>query len=344
LAKSNIPEHKDGRTIYGKFVKPAMVNREKVAAHYALLSLFEQPQEETKVYCYRVHLEDLQSSEAGRAKLVVGKARITSEITYESDVLSFGAVHMGDHLMNCGVGISNGDYDDLKKELSDPFSRADFSQVIRILDRHFGESTYSLGSIFRDDQRKTLKLVTESAVSQAEAAYRQLYETHAPMMRFMTDLNVPPPRAFSIAAEFAVNGSLREAFEDQENLDLARINTLLDEARQNDIRLDGETLAFAARRAIKRLSEMLLADPGNLELLKNLEAVAGLVRGLPFEVNVWRAQNSYYQMLQNTYPEWVQKLSQGDEAAKEWIEHFIGLGRNLSIRVEEPAMELSKAS
>src|SRR5439155_13154231 len=49
LAKSNIPEHKDGRTIYEQFVKPAMVDREKVAAHYALLSLFEQPDEVTKV-------------------------------------------------------------------------------------------------------------------------------------------------------------------------------------------------------------------------------------------------------------------------------------------------------
>jgi hypothetical protein len=209
LAKSNIPEHNDGRTIYEKFVKPAMVNREKVAAHYALLSLFEQPHEDTKVYCYRVHLDDLISSEAGRAKLVVGKALITSEITYESDVLSFGALHMGDHLMNCGVGIyrSDEEYSNLKQELSDPFSRADFSEVIRILDRHFGKSIYSLRSIFRDDQRKTLKLVMMSAISHAEAAYRQLYETHAPMMRFMTDLNVPPPRAFSMAAEFAVNSN-----------------------------------------------------------------------------------------------------------------------------------------
>src|SRR5262249_24981236 len=49
LAKSNIPEHKDGRRIFEKFVKPAMVDRHKVAAHYALISLFETPQTETKV-------------------------------------------------------------------------------------------------------------------------------------------------------------------------------------------------------------------------------------------------------------------------------------------------------
>jgi hypothetical protein len=40
-AKSNLPEHRDGRLIYRKFVKPAMVDLEKVGAHYAISSLFE---------------------------------------------------------------------------------------------------------------------------------------------------------------------------------------------------------------------------------------------------------------------------------------------------------------
>src|SRR5262249_19533255 len=40
-AKSNIPEHQDGRVIYEKFVKSARVDRKKVAAHYGLISLFE---------------------------------------------------------------------------------------------------------------------------------------------------------------------------------------------------------------------------------------------------------------------------------------------------------------
>src|SRR5262249_4271648 len=36
LAKSNIPEHKDGANIYLKFVKPAMVDLLKLGAHYAI--------------------------------------------------------------------------------------------------------------------------------------------------------------------------------------------------------------------------------------------------------------------------------------------------------------------
>src|SRR5207247_10511347 len=64
LAKSNIPEHTNGRVIYDKFVRPAMVDRQKVGAHYALMSLFENYTEETKVHCYKVQTEDLTAVEA----------------------------------------------------------------------------------------------------------------------------------------------------------------------------------------------------------------------------------------------------------------------------------------
>jgi hypothetical protein len=294
-----------------------------------------------------VHLEDSQRIEAGRSKLVIGRIMVTSEVNHESEVLTFGALHIGDHLMNCGVRQSGNDqeYDALKHEMMDPFNRADFPEVIRILDRHFGSSTYSLRSIFHDDQRKILNTILRSTLAEAEAVYRQVYETHAPMMRFMTDLRVPPPSAFSMAAEFALNSSLRSAFLDIENVDFSRITALLDEARTQSVTLDGTTLGFALRKAIKKLSERLLDDQTNLDLMKNLEAAAGLARSLPFDVNIWRAQNNYYQMLQNTCPAQAEKAAQGDAPAREWVEHFAALGRNLSVKVETGAMpELQLAS
>ena len=38
--------------IYEKFVKPAIMTRETVAAHYAISSLFESYPDETKIYSY----------------------------------------------------------------------------------------------------------------------------------------------------------------------------------------------------------------------------------------------------------------------------------------------------
>src|SRR5262249_10322467 len=204
LAKSNIPENKNGRVIYEKFVRPSVVDWRKIAAHYALRSLFEPHPQHERIYCYSVDLNDLDMNDTGRTKLAIGRAKIVSEITQESEELSFGALYMGEHTMNAGVGVYHGEesYSVLKQDLISSFMRADFPDVIRVLDRHFGESTYSLRSIFHDDQRKILGVLMKSTLAEGEAVYRQLYETHAPMMRFLGDLHVPLPRAFQTAADF----------------------------------------------------------------------------------------------------------------------------------------------
>jgi hypothetical protein len=336
-AKSNIPENKNGRIVYEKFVRPAMVDRKKVAVHYGLMALFEPYPDEARVYCFNVQLEDSQRVEAGKSKLVIGKIGVASEITYESDLLSFGALYIGDHLMNCGVAdFAEDNYTALKREIVDPFNRADFPEVIRILDRYCGESTYSLRSIFHDDQRKIVNTILKATLAEAEASHRQIYETHAPMMRFVTDLNIPLHGAFSTAAQFALNSALREAFQNLEKVDFSRITTLLDEARNQGVTLDGTTLGFALRRSIKYLTEQLVTNDSDLELIKKLEAAAGLARDMPFEVSIWRAQNNYYQILQKTYPERLEQARRGDATAREWVEHFAALGRNLSVKVDMP--------
>src|SRR5437899_10199237 len=60
LAKSNLPEHGDGRRVYEKFVRPAMVDWERLGAHYAISSLFESYPEQTKIYCFMTEREDYQ--------------------------------------------------------------------------------------------------------------------------------------------------------------------------------------------------------------------------------------------------------------------------------------------
>jgi len=123
-AKSNIPDHGDGRQIYEKFVKPAMVNWERLGAHYAISSLFEIYPEQARIYCYKADREDYQSFEAGKSKLVMGRVKLTSEITHEFSVLSFGVLHFGDHNLNGGVKELLGEeeaYQTLVREALSPF-------------------------------------------------------------------------------------------------------------------------------------------------------------------------------------------------------------------------------
>ena len=333
LAKSNLPEHGDGRRVYEKFVRPAMVDWERLGAHYAISSLFESYPEQTKIYCFMAEREDYQILEAGMAKMAVGRVKLISEITRESSALGFGVIHMGDHNVNGGVQkyLSDESYQALIHEAAEPLTRADFAEVIRLMDRRFGESHYSVRSLFRDEQRKTLDLILSATLEEAETLYRQIYEHRAPMMRFLTALHIPLPKAFQSAAEIVLNGYLRRAFE-QEEIDTERINGLLETAKVEGISLDNATLEFAFRKNIERMAERFAAEPTEAHL-RQLDTAASLLRSLPFTVDLWKVQNVYYGMLKNVYPKMRENKERGDELAQALIDGFEALGQKLAVKV-----------
>src|SRR5262245_8122111 len=102
-AKSNVRQHRDGRRVYEKLVKPARVDLAKVAAHYAASSLFESYPRRSRVYCFTAESDGVEAVEVGKAKLVLGRARVASEVTREWGVFDFAAVHFGDVNLHGGV-------------------------------------------------------------------------------------------------------------------------------------------------------------------------------------------------------------------------------------------------
>jgi len=332
-AKSNLPEHGNGRQIYERLARPGMVDWERVGAHYAVRSLFESYPEQTKLYCFAAARESYQVLEAGAARMAIGRLRLMSETTREATVLSFGALHMGDHNINSGVRkfISEETDQALIREIAEPFMRADFAEVIRIMDRRFGESNYSLPSLFRDEQRTVLEAILSSMLDDAEALYRQLYERRAPMLRLLSILNIPLPKAFYAAAEVVLNGYLRRALE-QEEIDTERVRTLLETAKIEGVALDRATLEFTYRRNLQRMATRLAAHPAETEL-NRLNAAAELIQMLPFQMELWEIQNVYYRLLEKIYPDLRRQWELGGDAAAAWVKSFEALGRKLAVKV-----------
>jgi hypothetical protein len=218
------------------------------------------------------------------------------------------------------------------EQLSGAFGGADFTQAIRLLDKHFGTHTYSLRTLFRDEQRRILHIILEGTLDEAEAAYRRLYEDHAALMRFLADLGNPLPKAFTMAAEFVINTGLRRAFE-AETLDFERIQTLLEEAHRWTITLDAADLRYALERTLDAMAGWLRVSVSDPALLQALSATVELVERLPFDVSLWKLQNVYYDLSQTLHPEMRQKAEGGDAEARAWIEAFVPLGAKLSVRV-----------
>ncbi|MFH1025514.1 MAG: DUF3536 domain-containing protein, partial [Nitrospirota bacterium] len=128
LAKSNLPEHENGAIIYDKFVKPAIIDMKRAAAHYAVNSLFEDYIDETGIYSYTIRKEDYQKIPAGSTKLAVGRISVSSNITEESEQISFCILHFGGHALNGGVRTFLGDeaYSAMKEEIITTFEKGAF--------------------------------------------------------------------------------------------------------------------------------------------------------------------------------------------------------------------------
>ena len=333
-AKSNLQEYVDGRCIYEKWVKPATIDLAKVAAHYAISSLFEEYGKKSMIYCYSVDRQDYQKGECGKIKIAVGHVQVTSEITKESQDMSFGVVHFGDHNVNAGVRAYRGEeaYNEMLSEMIQTCSAADFPGVIRLLDKHFGTSTYDLKSLFRDEQNKVLGNILQSTLDEAESAYRQIYQSHYPLMRFLTGLRNPLPRALQFAAEFILNTDLRRALA-ADTPDVAAIKKLLEEAGLWKVQLDTRGLPHVFRQTLEKKMFNFVNKPEDTALMNEMIALVELAQSLPFAVELRGVQNLCHPMFKTVYTEFQNRAKGEDQIAKDWIAQFVSLGDKLAIRV-----------
>ena len=293
--KSNLPEHGDGKQIYEKLVKPAIVTTDLVAAHYAISSLFESYGERTNIYCYDVEREDYSLEVEGKSKLAIGRARFSSKITGETEHLGFGVLHLGDH--NIAAGVSHfenlEDYEKLKSSLTESFSQADATGALNTLTQQFPGNTFSLRTLFRDEQRKIVNMILNDSLATTAAAYRTIYDGQAALIRFLTALRIPVPAAFQAAAEIALNNQLKQAFE-REEPDTEGIQSHLKEAAASNVKLDVPGLEFAIRKRLEREAAVFAAQATNIEVVQKLRKLLEFVATLPFPVTLWEVQNISY--------------------------------------------------
>jgi len=293
-AKSSIPEHGDGAVIYEKWVKPAFVDIERVAAHYAISSVFENYGDKTPIYCYHVEREEHAREAEGKLRLETGRARFSSDITVESATLTFAALYLGDHNITAGVRPADPAKDSgLHERLAQKFRTADTAEAIRILDDEFDNKTYSLRSLFRDEQRRIVNILLNESLASAAAAYRSIFDNQAPFVRFLNSLSIPIPNAFQYAAEISLSHELGEVFVRAE-LDPQAILSVVNEAAASHTKLDRTTLEYTIRRRLELEATLFAEHPEDIAHVERFRKLLEVAASLPFKVNLWQVQNICY--------------------------------------------------
>ncbi len=331
--KSNVPEHGDGAAIYQRQIKTMQVGLEQVAAHYAISSNFTSYPDEAELFCYSIRRLSYEVVTSGRGRLLFGQARVASQITQEPETVIFAVVHFGDQNITAVVKRFDPsrveEYKDFVEKARSAVIGADFPALIRLFDQLFRSKTYTIQSLFRDEQRRIVKLILASTIAEVESSLIAIYEDHASLLHFLGKIGVPKPPALSMAATFAVNVKLRRALE-SDPIDALQVRAYRGLASGDKIEVDRSTLSFISDQKMKRVMVRLQADFRNMALLENALMTARTLKELPFELNIWQAQNIWYDTL---------KLAHKQELPDGWMDKFLGLGTQMKIRVDELVVE-----
>jgi ribosomal 50S subunit-associated protein YjgA (DUF615 family) len=266
--------------------------------------------------------------------LAVGRAHVASAITGHNQTFSFAVLHFGDQNITAAVKSYSEadahDFEEFAAQVSEEVQRANFPGVIRMLDQYYGSVDYSLTSLFTDEQRRIVRLILNSTLWDIENSLTTIYQDHASLLHYLSQAGLPMPPALTLAAGFAVNAGLRRALE-SDPVDQAQLRAHLSLAKADQVKLETATLAYIADQRMKRAMVELQMSSGSIEMLERAVLLARILIELPFEPNLWQAQNIWYEILRTSG---YALTSLNSEDRPRWEKSFNELGTYLSIDTE----------
>ena len=330
-AHSNVAAAGDGAKIYKDQVSSKELNLEQVAAHYAISSIFSSFAEETDLFCFRVWRDSYEAYTSGRGRLALGRVKIVGAITGKQQGFSFAVLHFGDQNITAAVKAYEPEdaaaFEAFASQAAEDVQRADFPQAMRLIDSYYGHVDYSLTSLFTDEQRRIVQIILNSTLADIEKSLTSIYEEHASLLHYLTQAGLPKPPALTLAAGFAINAGLRRALEG-DVVDQVQLRSFLALAKANQVPLETPTLSFIADKRMKRVMVELQMSSGSLESLDRALTLARLLVELPFELNLWQAQNIWYEILRTSG---YALTALAAEDRQRWEKNFSELGDRLKI-------------
>jgi hypothetical protein len=290
------------------------------------------------LFCYTVRRVAHETVSSGRVRMVSGQALIVSKITELAESVAFAVLHFGDQNITAVVKRWNPEetaaYQAFLDDATAAVNRADFPAVVRSFDRYFGGQTYSIQSLFRDEQKRILEILLRGTTAEVETSLSAIYEKQASLLHFLSQSGLPRPAAMTLAATFAINAGLRRALE-SEPIDAVQARSWLNLAQADQVTLDKAQLSYFADQRMKRAMVELHDHPDNPDALDNALLIARTLREMPFNLNLWQAQNLWYDVFRK-FPE----TPPPEESLEKWKE----LGRQMQMAVDVVVSEESNGN
>ena len=101
----------------------------------------------------------------GRRKLALGKVKVTSRITRESQTFAVCFTYSGDYNVSGGVCIFEDEiqYAKLSEEIQGIFGSGDYREITKTLEKYFHSKIISINYLFADERAKIIRHIMKEA-------------------------------------------------------------------------------------------------------------------------------------------------------------------------------------
>lgn len=331
---SNIVEYHHAANIYEKFVRPSVTSLERVGAHYAVSSLFEEYPQKVRLYSYSADSQNFGRVDRDRRRLAVGRTRIRSEVTWEEIEVEFAVQHWGDQRINGGIRLAKGEraFLKMKNAALKVFRDVEPLRFQRFLQKNFRDSHYSLAHLFKDEQIKILYQILDASLGEVESCLRQITEHHESIIRVVHQLKVPLPRMLANTVSVMLDTDIIRAIAN-DPVDFERLEILLKEAQECRMEIDRGTLGFVVRRRINNLMQGFLRRPRDIHYLLVVLKLLETLEPFSLDFEFWTAQNIYFYVGTRLYGIMKKRSLRGHSASRAWVSYFERLGKFFNVNL-----------
>ena len=315
-AKSNLPELRDGRGVYERYVRPSVTGAAKIVGQYAIFSVFDELEPEWTGGDFRFEVLHRRKESFSDLLLNYGRVAVVSRSTLESHDFYFAVLQFGAYDFRASVIASAdiGDAERVERELFELLHSGHVVDMMRRIDASFGTAYYDLKDLFLAERQKILSILSKEAIAKISAIQEELYDESRRMNDMYRSINLPIPEEIRYAAAHTLTKRLSSELRllAAQGFDWRRAQSVfnvIDLARKMDVDLKKEDAAAFLAAQLARRAKVIAYDT-TLEAIEEALRILRIASTLDLEIDKRSAQDDIFSLLKKwrEYPETVSIL------------------------------------
>ncbi len=293
---SNAQEYSNGRGVWEKKVKPAMVDLERVLAHYAVSFIYHGRIDRDKIYYFDITCHDVQVDSRGSSDLAVGRLSASSRLTLEEKDMTYAVLHFGGLDFHCALRPSGSpeEYEELKRQFFKNFKDDSPGDVYAVMLKEFPERAYRLKDIFVEEQRRLIEGALKPRLEEYNETFERLARQDEGTIRSLAALSYPIPRQMLVAISNGLDWHLVRAAQALPSAGtFQEINFLWEYGRRWNYQPYREKLNRILTLKLEEVLEKLRQHTDPKLVLASAHEVLEVAGMFGISLDLWRSQNIF---------------------------------------------------